>query len=285
MQYEATQDAELGSTLAELVVTFDTTKSGTLPITGGVVGAAMTVNPDGTVDFGPVCIGRTATKPFAISQSNVGAFEIQSVTQPPAPFSLIGAPGPNTPVNGTVVMFEVAFAPTEADDNITGSFTVTSDIANDPPHPILMKGIGLADGVAPTPAFVDFGNIAVGNSRTNVVRLSNCGSQTLTIQAASIGGANPEDFELAQPSMLTIEAGATLDFLVTMNPVANGTRNGTLEITHEQGTSSIRLLGDANGGIDGDGRGTYYACNTGGSAGWVVIVAILGVCVLRRRRG
>jgi len=77
-----------------------------------------------------------------------------------------------------------------------------------------------------SPGTLSFGNIIVGNSRSQSVTLSVTGSGSATISDATVTGAG---FSLGGPSLpLTVGAGQTANFTVTFTPSATGNVIGAI---------------------------------------------------------
>jgi hypothetical protein len=106
-----------------------------------------------------------------------------------------------------------------------------------------------APTVSISPSPVDFGSLAVGQTRTSVVTVKNTGTAALVVQGASDNppGTVVEDAEFVLGNdavggaTINPEASATLDLNFT--PSAKGLRVGTLTINCSAGTFPIHLAG------------------------------------------
>ncbi len=49
----------------------------------------MSLTPDGSVDFGPVCTGQNKTQMFSLLANAAAPFNLTSVSTPDAPFSIM----------------------------------------------------------------------------------------------------------------------------------------------------------------------------------------------------
>ena len=182
--------------------------------------------------------------------------------------------------------FAISAAPTGAGP-VTASIEITTDIPSSVPDTIELMALGLPAGVTPTPPMVDLGAEQVGStSPGQMVTLTNCDAGPLTLTNAQIIGQDAADFAIVlQPPSSTVDPSSAVQYLVVLEPQANGDRSATLEIDYDGGTAQVPLVGI---GIDGPGEtldsATYYTCSTGGGgAGWPVAVA-LGLLARRRRR-
>ncbi len=277
-------------TLGTLTVTHDDSQVRTINILGAALDTSMSISPDGAVDLGPVCAGKTATQPFYIVKNSAGTFKVNSISQPDAPFMLTGAiPSLGAPiaVDASAVTFQAVVAPTAA-ATLSSSFMITTDIPNAAPRVISLSAIGLPAGVTPTPSSLDLGSVSIGAmSAGQTVTLTNCGDAALTISQTQIVGADPDDFQIAvPPTSAQIAPGASAAFLIVVKPTQAGDLSATLQITYDTGSAAIALVGTGTGTVP-DTRvpqdGTYYSCRAGGGdAAWPV--AVIGLLVLRRRR-
>jgi PKD repeat protein len=106
---------------APTTVTLSGTTSATPPP------AQLSVTP-GSLPFGTVSVGASATKTFSIANTGGSPLTVNSVTGPAAPFSMTGAPANNTTLNpGQSVTVTVGFAPT-APGTFTSSISITTSV-------------------------------------------------------------------------------------------------------------------------------------------------------------
>ncbi len=80
-----------------------------------------------------------------------------------------------------------------------------------------------------------FGNLdETSGSLARTFRITNTGSGTLNLSAASITGINPADFTLSGlTTPLALTAGQFQDFTITFNPTVNGARSAVLSVTND----------------------------------------------------
>jgi hypothetical protein len=230
-----------------------------IPASGTGVGGKIALS--GSLDFGVVPRGHTATKDVIVQNVGAGTLRLSSVTiTGDAMFSIVS--GPSTPVNipsGEQVTYTVQFAPpgNAGPGTHTATFSVTS---NDPSSPTTMG----ATGTVGVPTFtlstthLAYGGIAV-DDRTNpssstlstvVSNQSSCSLCDLTITGLAITGTNPGDFSLVSPPSLpyTVAAGNSLELKVKFDPTLGGARAATLTITTDDPTTATRT-------VDLDGTG------------------------------
>ncbi|HEY1817429.1 MAG TPA: choice-of-anchor D domain-containing protein [Kofleriaceae bacterium] len=279
-----------GSASGNLHIDTDTTPLD-IPITAQALATSMSLTPDGSVDFGPICVGQTKLQMFDVVADEDGAFQLTAVSQPAAPFA-VTTPTLPAAVQGdaaNTVSFSVTAAPTDV-GSATSTIDVNTDIPMGQADTISLAVQGLPPGVTPTPAMLDLGTVAVQTtSQGQAITLSNCGASAVTIADAMITGDQAPDFTIVQsPTSTMVAANASATWLVVMNAQTVGEKDATFEIDYDGGSATVPITAvayDPNA-VDGSDGGTdkssYYACSTGHATSlWPIGLALLA---LRRRR-
>ncbi len=289
LRFAATTAVDQG-TLGTLTVTHDSGQVRTINVLGGALATSMSISPDGAVNLGPVCIGKTASQPFFILKNNPGTFVVSAISQPDAPFGLTGQLPTSGPiaVDTNAVSFTANVTPTAA-GALHSMFDVTTDIPLAAPHTISLAATALPAGVTPTPAMLDLGTVSVGaTSVGQTVTLTNCGEAPLTLTQTEIVGANAADFSIAvPPTSTTLPPGGSAMFVIVLRPTAAGGLAATLQLTYDTGTAMVPLVGTGTGNVPDDRvpeSSTYYGCSTTGGAAWPIGAIVLGLGFARRRR-
>jgi len=193
----------------------------------GVAPGSLTANPS-SVNFGNVTVGNN--KSVAVTVTNSGGTTV-TISAAAATGNGFTFTGPNLPavVNaGQSATFNAIFTPT-AGGSSSGNLTITSD-ANNPTLAIPLVGTGVTPGqITPNPTSLNFGNVAIGSSKTLVETLTNSGGTSLTISAASATGTGFTLSGIALP--LTLTAGQSTTFNVQFAPTAAGASSGNVVIT------------------------------------------------------
>ena len=138
----------------------------------------------------------------------------------------------------------------------TGSITITNTAIGQVNLSIDYSNIGPFD---PGPVFsvnpltLDFGNVAVGNSSTEGLTVSNLGGENdLTISSAGILNT---DYEVVPNPLTTfpivIAAGGSYNFDVTFTPIAAGVSAGDVEFVHDAPGSPSTVSVTGNGTTQG----------------------------------
>lgn len=286
----AAADAVAQGTIGALTVTHDGSATRSINILGAALATSMSINPDGAVDLGPVCIANTAQTTFFVVKNSPGTFKLTQVTSPDAPFQLSG----DLPTSGAItidsnaVSFMVSVTPKEVSD-LESSFDVVTDIPGAAPRTIKLTAIGLPSGVSPTPASLDLGTVSTGaTSPGRMLVVTNCSTDPLTLTESVITGPNADDFAIAvPPTESTIEPGKAATYVIVTKPNNPGDLSATIEVRYNGGSVDVPLTGTGIGEVI-DGRtpedSTYYSCSTGRpTQSALVLLAVLGLTRRRRR--
>ena len=139
---------------------------------------------------------------------------------------------------GASCTFTVTFTPT-APGTRTGTLSIIDNAPGSPQRAIL-SGAGIAPGqLSAKPTSIAFGTVMVESTSTRTVQLSNTGTSSLTVSAASTSGPGFNITGLAFP--LTLAAGQSANVSVTFTPSSTGVANGDLQLTNS-GTVSPVLI-------------------------------------------
>jgi Abnormal spindle-like microcephaly-assoc'd, ASPM-SPD-2-Hydin len=111
----------------------------------------------------------------------------------------------------------------------------------------------LPGALTAAPASVSFGNVQVGTSQVQSDTLSNTGSSSLTVTAATMSGAGFTTTGLNLP--LTLDVGQSVSFSIVFGPQTAGSASVSLALTNSASSTplSIALTGTgvAAGGLTG----------------------------------
>ena len=239
------------------------------------------------IDFGPVCVGATASKPVMVYASAAGNVDISSVTGAAAPFGVTRTIGTLQGNHANTIDFMATVTPT-APGELVGSFTLNTNLPSNAAKAIPLMAVALPAGVTPTPDLVHFGPGRVGmTTAAKTIELSNCGTAPINITAARIEGASAGDFTIVSPEnpVMSLPQMGSVKFLVVMSPRQNGTKAAQLVIAHDGVMVAADLDGNGFGGDETDliDRGTYYACSTGTGSALAPIGVAFALLLLRRR--
>jgi hypothetical protein len=254
--------------------------------------STLSISPSGDLAFGPVCPGDAADLAVLIGNPGSADYTLDDVRVTGAGFAIdeLAPPPEELPfvveaAGGTSASLHVVATPAEGAQ--VGELTIDSDVPGAEHHVIALSATGMPAGVAATPSEVDFGEVLVGaSSGVASVYLSNCVAGGLTIESATVTGADADEFLIVQsPASMSLGASEAAEWVLQLQPETAGAKEAVLEIVHAGGTERIDLRGTS--ALDADDiRGTYYACSAsgGGAAGSAGLVALALLLAPTRRR-
>ena len=231
------------------------TVSGTLTAQGSSGSSPVTVNLSATavnpapqvslstnaVQFGIVTVGSTGSSSIAISNAGTADLTISMISLAGSEFAISGIATPKTIAAGTSATATLKFQPT-LPGVTSGALTI---ISNDPATPtatVSLNGTGSPAGIAQlqvNPTSLNFGNVAVGNSATKSITLTNTGNAGIQISAITVTGAGISGSGVSTPLFLYPSATATVD--LTFAPNAVGSVNGTLTVSSDASGSPMTI--------------------------------------------
>src|SRR5277367_4485334 len=180
-----------------------------------------------SVSFGSVAVGTTATQSLSVTNTGLGTVTIGSAAMTGAGITVVGGNPAGTIGVGQSSTIQLQFAPTSA-GAINGSLTILSDASNSP-LAISITGTGTQAGLTVAPSALTFGNVIVGQTGTQSVKLTNSGNSSVTINLATVTGTGFGISGLAVPTTLT--GGQSISFSAQFAPTANGAASGSITFT------------------------------------------------------
>lgn len=208
----------------------------TLSLAGSGVAsnATLTANP-GSIAFGNENVGTSTSKTVTITNSGNTSATVSQVSVTGAGFSVTGITVPVTLNAGQSATFSAVFDPA-ATGSDSGTVTITSN-SNDPT--VALTGTGVQGALSSSPASVNFGSLLVGSSGTVPVTLTNSGTASVTISAASASGNGFSISGLTVPT--TLSAGQNTTFDVKFAPTTSGSASGSVSITSNAPGSPLTI--------------------------------------------
>ncbi len=223
---------------------------------GGLGGSATSSTPaaavslaKGSLSFGSVAIGSSATMADSISNNTSSSVTVSSITGVGSGFQVTGVTLPLVLASGQAASFTVKFQASAAGDpSVTISFV-------DQNSQTLASLLASADAVVAStlslnPSPVAFGSVGVGSSQNTTVTLSNSGGSDLSVNQATLSGANFAMGNLSLP--LTLHSGDTTSVAITFAPTATGSFSGGVTFaTTSDGVSGTAVLNLSGTGVAG----------------------------------
>src|SRR5262249_24373731 len=155
-----------GDASGTLVATYDSNKRRSTQISARALGTSLTLTPNGSVDFGPVCVGQSKSTLFTVRANDLGGFELGSISDPHAPFAVspLQLPIALLGSGANEVQFEITASPQTAGPS-TASTVVHTDIPHDADHTVDLSVLGLPPmGVTATLDTLDLGSLPINTT-------------------------------------------------------------------------------------------------------------------------
>ena len=218
-----------------------------LPPGGGVPKLSLSSN---SLAFGNVNVGQTKDLSLIVSNTGSAALTVISATVTGTGFSLTSASSFTVQAGASQTM-TVRFAPASM-NAASGTLIIAS---NDPSSPasVSLSGTGVA-AVAPaisiTPTSLDFGAVAVGQTKDLTFAVFNNGNAALNVTALT--AAAP--FSVVSPAPpISVPAGASSTVTVRFAPAVAGTQSGALSIASNDAAMPSVIVNLTGSGVTGGG--------------------------------
>ena len=222
--------------------------------------AVLQVAPP-VLSFGGVAVNHQANGTLTVS--NVGGADliVNGVSSPAPPYSVTGLPAGGTTLGpGQSVTLTFTFAPTTV-GTFNGQKVVVDTSAGQETVP-LSGTAAVAGNLVVDPGSLQFGTVAVGQSKALAFQLTNNGGSTVTVTKSKppgldVGFSNTDD--LSEGS--TLAAGETKTLHVQFAPKQAGAASDhwTINADGDQGLLTLEMTGTGEGG-----GATSGGCTTGG---------------------
>lgn len=224
----------------------------------GVSSEGASASP-GVLSFGPVTMGKSATLPVTITNQHSWSLEISGIQATGAAFSESGGVFPMNLKAGQSVAVNVTFTP-QSTGEVGGSLFVFGPGLN---VPLTGTGTGATAGqlvVGPSP--LNFGNVTVGTTATELMSLTATGG-SVTVYSATSGNSQ---FALDGATFpLTLNAGQSVSYDVAFAPQNAGQDSGSLSF------SSNASNPNATESLSGTGIAQTYSVNLSWNASQNVV--------------
>jgi hypothetical protein len=215
-------------------------------------GADPVASVSGTLDFGTVPRGTSATKDVVVSNNGGGDLNILDIHLDPSSdpaYSLVNVP-PKTATlaagqSRTVTVRYSPPATSTTPGQANGSLTVDIDspAPNDSSFTVSATSTTGVPHLVASPAQLAFGLVCGGAEVNQQLTVSNTGTAPLTISSvAAAPGSSPGLTVLPQPSLpLTLQPGGSVTFTVQFVPTGSGTISGSIVITSDDPNSPLSI--------------------------------------------
>ncbi|MGH9433613.1 MAG: choice-of-anchor D domain-containing protein [Terriglobia bacterium] len=208
----------------------------TIPLSGTGGTFQLAVNP-ASINFGTIKLGSAGIQTVTLNNTGSSIVTIIQASVTGTEFSISRISLPLTLAAGQRADFSASFAATSA-GNATGSISITSNASNSPTT-LPLAGTGMMLQLGANPTSLNFGNVTVGNSGSQVVTLNNSGTGSVRVSQVAPSGAGFKISGVALP--LTLAAGQNTNFNVTFTPGAAGNSSGSISVVSNASNSPLAV--------------------------------------------
>jgi hypothetical protein len=227
--------------------------TGTVTITHNASGSSTTINLSGTgvtasapsislsttaLAFGDVTVNNSSEQTIRITNSGTASLVISSTNVVGVGFTLPNNETAITIVPGNSYNLIVKFLPIGA-ANYTGIVMLTHN-ADGSPTTINLSGIGVTTpDISFSTTSIAFGEVVIGSSPEQTVRITNSGTASLVISSTNVVGVG---FTLRNnETAITIGPGNSYNLIIKFLPIAVANYTGIVILTHNANGSSATI--------------------------------------------
>jgi hypothetical protein len=218
----------------------------------GVTGKTATGGPavvtPSSINFGNVPVHTSVSRSLTLTNTGTTDLTVTKLSDAGQGYSTVGGGlSANMTVKaGSSLNFSINFTPVMA-GNAAGDLWITTT-ADSTPLTVTLDGTGVAapggtPAIEVTPSSVNFGNVTVGTTDSQTMRLANTGTADLTITKISASGAGFSESGLSIPQ--TLPAGQNTTLTASFKPTGTKAQAGSIVISSNASGSplSISLTG------------------------------------------
>ena len=193
----------------------------------GLTAGALVAAP-GSLNFGNVSVGTTATQTVTLKNLGSSSLIVATADVSGGPFAIGGLPLPLTLAAGKDFTFQAKFAP-KASGQSSGNMALSSTGNTSQVNvPLSGTGTNSPSALAINPSSVSFSNVTDGTTSTQTIKLTNSGNASLTISQASVSGPG---FSIGGlPTPVTLPPGQSTTFNVLFDPQSAGAVTGSISL-------------------------------------------------------
>ncbi len=196
------------------------------------------------VDFGVGSVG-VASAPRDLVVKNISDSDVTGLLVKrtgSADYKLDGTGLPAQLAPGATANLHVTFTASVGGTRV-GAIVVSSK--EDPDLAAKVTGTGDAPGLCADPMVVDFGAVAIGSTKDQVVTLTSCGTKPIQLSSVAVVPGAPFSAPSGLPGAQSMAPQAKLSVTVRYGPTVVQSDIGALQIVSENGTANVSLTGRA----------------------------------------
>jgi hypothetical protein len=197
-----------------------------------------------SASFGSVPVGTSNSQTFTITNHRPVTVTVSSGTIGGSGFSVANLGKGETIAPGKSATFSVAFKPTTSGTTTTSeslSFNSSGSPATTITIPLSGSGIATKSLLQASPSSLNFGNVNLGSSSSQQVKLTNAGNSKFTFTQTSLVGAGFT--ATGQLTGLTLLPGQSEQIELVFKPQAKGSASGKISFSAGSTSASVSVSG------------------------------------------
>lgn len=152
-----------------------------------------------------------------------------------------------TVYQGTTESLQIQYTPTDVGTH-SATLTVPTNDTDSPNITVSVSGTGAGTSLRVDDSDLRFNQTDIGESATKTVTLTNRDPDAVSVEA-TVGGSNPDAYEIEGSQQVTIESGENLTKTVRFSPTEIGNTSANLDLQPDGDATSVTvsLLGTGRG--------------------------------------
>lgn len=209
----------------------------TVALSGTGLAPNLSVTP-ATVAFGNVTAGERATANLTVANTGTAALTLDTISAAGSAFTVTNT-GAASLAPGESTQIAVTFAP-----SVVGAYASNLTIATNDPAAgrgtVSLSGTALSSTLTLSPLTLDFGNVSVGTTVSETVRVTNPSATALNLSALRVTGPDAGNVTVTPAAPLSLDPQEGRTLTVSITPAAREPFNATL-VPERAGVAIARI--------------------------------------------
>ena len=230
-----------GSQTGKIAIVTSSGETVDVALSGNTPTNTVSVVPT-SASFGNVPVGSTNSQTFTVMNHGSTTVSVLSKSISGTGLSISGLASGLQIGSGQSSTFNVAFKPAQT-GAITGSASVDFSASGKTialTVPVSGNGVASTSALEASPSALSFGDVTVGKSSSQALKVTNAGNSSITITRSAVTGSG---FSVSGLSALTLQPGQSDSVPVVFAPASTGSVSGNISISTISATASVALSG------------------------------------------
>lgn len=207
-----------------------------------------------SIVYGPVTVGTTSDKTVTLQNTGNAALSVSALAISGAGYTVVSPQTPFSIAAGGSQNVTVRFAPTAAGPSLA-TLNITSNDPQRSTAAVSLNGTGVAQtsqapAIDVSPASLDFGSVASGQTKDLTFKVTNNGNAVLTV--SSVTSSNPRFAMVLPGTPFNVDQGGSFQFVtIRFSPNASSSQTGSITIASndpQKPSIQVAVTGNAASG-------------------------------------